>query len=79
MTQVALNNLWTYIQSLQLSQRNRTWLAERLIEPESNLCVAEDETQYLTSSSAMKEILDNGVGVINDEDYVKIELEDLWK
>ena len=32
MTSVAMNNLWTYIQGLNLSARNRTWLAEKLTE-----------------------------------------------
>lgn len=32
MTTIALNNLLTYILSLQLSKGNRQWLAERLIE-----------------------------------------------
>ena len=33
MTTTAMNNLWSYIQGLSLSQRNRKWLAERLINP----------------------------------------------
>lgn len=33
MTQIAVQNLWTYIESLNLSRRNRKWLAERLITP----------------------------------------------
>lgn len=33
MTTVAMNNLWTYIQGLSLSQRNRKWLAEKLVAP----------------------------------------------
>lgn len=33
MSTVALNNLWTYIESMGLSARNRKWLADRLIEP----------------------------------------------
>lgn len=28
-----MNNLWSYIEGLQLSRRNRKWLADRLIEP----------------------------------------------
>lgn len=32
MTTVALNNLWTYIESLNLSARNRKWLADKLTE-----------------------------------------------
>ncbi len=33
MTTVALNNLWTYIQGLSLKQRDREWLAGKLLEP----------------------------------------------
>lgn len=28
-----MNNLWTYIDSLGLSMKNRQWLADKLIEP----------------------------------------------
>ena len=31
MTTVAMNNLWNYIAGLNLSQRNRAWLAEQLV------------------------------------------------
>ena len=34
MTSSALNNLWTYLQGLSLSQSDREWLAEHLVEPE---------------------------------------------
>lgn len=37
MTTIALNNLWTYLQGLSLSQKDRNWLAGKLTEP-----VAED-------------------------------------
>lgn len=37
MTATALNNLWTYIKSLDLSQDNRKWLSERLVEPVSQV------------------------------------------
>lgn len=33
MTSIALNNLWIYIESLNLSARNRKWLADKLSEP----------------------------------------------
>jgi len=34
MSTAALNNLWTYIQSLSLAYSDRQWLAEHLLEPE---------------------------------------------
>ena len=33
MTTVALNNLWTYINGLSLKQKERKWLANKLLEP----------------------------------------------
>ena len=35
MTKVALNNLATYILSLNLSKKNREWLADKIIEPQA--------------------------------------------
>ena len=32
MTTMAMNNLWNYIQGLNLSRRNQAWLKERLQE-----------------------------------------------
>lgn len=79
MNAAALNSLWTYLQSLQLTQSNRKWLAEHLVEPTSASMVEEDETEYLTSSSAMREILEEGLKPYDKNDYVKIDLKDLWK
>ena len=31
MTSLALNNLWTYIDSLSLKQKDREWLADKLL------------------------------------------------
>ncbi|MBR0037249.1 MAG: hypothetical protein IJP70_06370 [Bacteroidales bacterium] len=33
MTTFALNNLWNYLQGLSLSQRDREWLANKLVMP----------------------------------------------
>ena len=33
MTIFALNNLWTYLQGLSLSQSDREWLANKLVMP----------------------------------------------
>lgn len=33
MNTVAMNNLWTYLQGLSLTAKNKKWLSERLIEP----------------------------------------------
>ena len=47
MTTVALNALWTYIESLGLSAKNRKWLADKLIEPTKSRTKA-------TSSSSLR-------------------------
>lgn len=36
MTTFALNNLWTYLQGLSLSQSDREWLADKLVMPKEN-------------------------------------------
>lgn len=36
MTSFALNNLWTYLQGLSLSQSEREWLANKLIMPKES-------------------------------------------
>ena len=48
MTTVALNGLWTYIESLGLSAKNRKWLADKLIEP------TKSRTKTSTSSSSLR-------------------------
>ena len=35
MNTVAMNNLWTYLQGLSLTAKNKKWLSERLIEPQA--------------------------------------------
>ena len=35
MTTFALNNLWSYLQGLTLSQSDREWLADKLVMPSS--------------------------------------------
>ena len=47
MTTVALNALWTYIESLGLSAKKRKWLADKLIEPTKSRTKA-------TSSSSLR-------------------------
>lgn len=35
MNTVAMNNLWTYLQGLSLTAKNKKWLSERLLEPKA--------------------------------------------
>ena len=39
MTSFALNNLWTYLQGLSLSQEDREWLANKLIMDYDIICI----------------------------------------
>ena len=50
MTTFALNNLWTYLQGLSLSQSDREWLANKLIMPKektSELNAEERKARFL--------------------------------
>lgn len=50
MTSFALNNLWTYLQGLSLSQSDREWLANKLITPDDNgsaLTAEERKSRFL--------------------------------
>lgn len=50
MTTFALNNLWTYLQGLSLSQSDREWLANKLIMPkekENELSAEERKTRFI--------------------------------
>ena len=76
MTTVALNGLWTYIQTLKLSKRNRKWLAEKLMECDDNVA---DDTEYINSSSAMLNIIEKGRKEIAEGNVETISVDDLWK
>ncbi len=57
MTTVAMNNLWAYIQGLSLSQRNRKWLAEKLIEPSDDAKTTQQKAYVKeTLTRALKEV-----------------------
>ena len=45
MTTFALNNLWTYLQGLSLSQNDREWLANKLIMPKETNWVEDDNAR----------------------------------
>lgn len=58
MTIVALNNLWQYLQNLSLTDSNKRWLAQRLMDAQSDKVEFNEKTK-----SAIKEI-DNGQAVV---------------
>ena len=58
MTTFALNNLWTYIQGLSLKQKEREWLASKLIEPQAEDAKTTKQKAYVkeTLTRALKEV-----------------------
>ena len=51
MTTFALNNLWNYLQGLKLSQKDREWLASKLIE------LVVDDAKAAKQKAYVKEML----------------------
>jgi len=58
MTSNSLNNLWTYIQGMSLKQKDREWLAEKLLEPTEEDIKAANQKLYVKESltRALKEV-----------------------
>lgn len=58
MTTIALNNLWTYLQGLSLKQRDREWLASKLVEPRADDAKTARQKAYVkdTLTRALKEV-----------------------
>lgn len=50
MTTVALNNLWTYINGLSLRQKDRKWLASKLLEPTEVDAETKRQQEYVKES-----------------------------
>lgn len=53
MTTFALNNLWTYLQGLSLSQSDREWLVKKLIMPKETTLIEDDNARL---DEALKKI-----------------------
>ena len=54
MTTFALNNLWTYLQGLMLSQSDREWLVGKLSEPVEETAITEEDKAI---SQALKDLV----------------------
>ena len=50
MTALALNNLWTYIESLSLKKKDREWLAGKLLEPTAEDVKTTQQKAYVKES-----------------------------
>lgn len=58
MTASAMDSLWQYIQSLSMTEKNRRWLANKLIEPNAN------NTVFNKKTLAAIEEIDNGKATV---------------
>ena len=58
MTAFALNNLWSYIDGLSLKQKDREWLAGKLLEPKTDDANTARQQAYVkeTLTRALKEV-----------------------
>lgn len=73
MSTTALTNLWNYIQGMSLSDRNKQWLADRLIESKST-------SKNILSVESMEEKLEKARAEIKNGQYTKCSTkEDLQK
>lgn len=50
MTTFALNNLWAYIEGLSLKQKDREWLAGKLLEPKTDDAKTARQHAYVKES-----------------------------
>lgn len=57
----SMESLWQYIQSLSLSNRNREWLADKLLEGTGRKQVKEEEeTEYISKEEVLA-MIDSGL------------------
>lgn len=58
MTTFALNNLWTYIEGLSLKQKDREWLAGKLLESKADDAKTAKQKAYVkeTLTRALNEV-----------------------
>lgn len=71
MSTAALNNLWIYIQSMALSDRNKQWLADRLIESKTSQYI--DTTKV--SAKSQRTTRDVARIICTEEEYQRLEAE----
>lgn len=75
MTTFALNNLWTYLQGLSLSQKDREWLASKLIEPSTDDAKTARQKAYVKESltralDEVKQAKRGEVKMMTEEDFL---------
>ena len=59
-----MESLWRYIESLSLSERNRQWLAGKLLEnPDPQHTLGEPQEEYISKEEVL-EMIDSGLNDI---------------
>ena len=58
MTTFTLNNLWNYIEGLSLKQKDREWLASKLLEPKA------DDAKTAQQKAYVKETLTHAINEV---------------
>ena len=76
MTTFALNNLWTYIEGLSLKQKEREWLAGKLLEPKADDAKTAKQKAYVkeTLTRALNEVKAakrGEVKMMTEEEFLK--------
>lgn len=72
MNAISMNNLWNYLQGLSLTASNRKWLAEKLVEPQADTVMNdEDIRQGLTEAfQQLKDVKSGKLKTRNAEDLL---------
>lgn len=60
MSTLQLQKIWEFLQALSLSDDNKEWLANKLIESKGQNTCCDNETEYIKSSPEMLEIIQKG-------------------
>lgn len=78
MSTMEIQKLWRYLQTLPLSDANKDWLANKLIESKSGKSVCKDETDLILSSPEMLNIINKGDEEIASGNFTATDPANLW-
>ena len=78
MSTIEIQKLWHYLQTLPLSDANKDWLANKLIETKSGKNECKDETDFVLSSPEMLDIINKGDEEIASGNYTVSDPSRLW-
>ena len=75
----SMESLWQYIQSLSLSNRNREWLADKLLEGTGHKQVKEEEeTEYISKEEVLA-MIDSGLREVKLTHEGKLKSKSAWE